>query len=59
MRLCHFMAYEFSRNLERYAYNNPTIQPGEELSVRGFQMIHGPVRLERQVCPIEELFWFK
>lgn len=37
----------FNRNRERYAYNNPTIQPGEELSVRGFQMIHSPVRLER------------
>lgn len=47
------MSYEFSRNLERYAYNNPTIQPGEELSVRGFQMIHGPVRLERQVVTVQ------
>ncbi|XP_063695900.1 uncharacterized protein LOC134827245 [Culicoides brevitarsis] len=35
-------------NRERYAYNNPTIQPGEELSDRGFRMIHSPMRLERQ-----------
>uniref|UniRef100_A0A336KKB4 CSON011866 protein n=1 Tax=Culicoides sonorensis TaxID=179676 RepID=A0A336KKB4_CULSO len=35
-------------NRERYAFNNPTIQPGEELSIRGFQMINSPGRLSRQ-----------
>jgi hypothetical protein len=27
--------------LDQHAYNNPTIQPNEELAVRGFSMFRG------------------